>query len=109
MVQVKLPDAVSRFDAAGLTDTEGQYALATTDPDRSHRIAFYPFAAPRLAAAASAKIKLPQRQWTLMVESPAPAVSDGMAIQLIAAAGCATAGLACGDQLECHHCGNAIG
>ena len=95
LVQVKLPDVVSRLDAAGLTDTEGHYALATTDPDRGHRIAFYPFPAPRLAAAASAKIRLPQRQWTLMVESPAPAVSDGIALKLIAAVVCTAAGVAC--------------
>jgi sensor domain CHASE-containing protein len=95
LVQVKLPDVANRLDAAGLTDTDGHYALATTDPDRGHRIAFYPFPAPRLAAAESAKIMLPQRQWTLMVESPALPASDGVALKLIAAAVSATAGLAC--------------
>ena len=95
LVQVKLPDVVKRLDAAGLTETEGHYALALTDPDRGHRIPFYPFPAPRLAAAESAKIQLPQRQWTLMVEPSTLTVADGLALKLVAGAVSAAAGLGC--------------
>jgi sensor domain CHASE-containing protein len=95
LVQVKLPNVLKRLEDVGLTNTEGHYALATTDLDRGHRIAFYPFPPPQLANAEFGKILLPQRQWMLMVESPPQAASAGVELKLIAAAACAAIGLAC--------------
>ena len=95
LVQVKVPDVLKRLADVGLTDAEGNYALAAIDADRGHRVAFFPFPPPQLAAAQFGKISLPQRQWMLMVRSPALAASDGMELKLIAAAASAAVGLAC--------------
>jgi sensor domain CHASE-containing protein len=95
LVQFRVPNIAARLTDAGLERTEGRFMLSVMDGKTGQRIRFYPFPVPAMSAdVETASITLPQRQWQLAVEAPAPVSSTNLATLAVAGLASAAAGLA---------------